>query len=363
MHAVSPHSLLFVGNYMPDSRGSRAVSEDVSVQLESLGWRVLLASRKRNKVLRLADMVRTVWARRTEYDIAVIDVFSGQAFRFAEVVTSLLWLLGKPHALILHGGNLPAFAATRGDRVGAVLRRATAVIAPSRYLLERMREYRPDLQLIPNPISLGDCPFVARRKAAPRIVWLRAYHRIYNLPMAIAAVDRLRGYFPDISLTVIGPDKGDGTLAEATEEVKRRGLQAHVHLMGPVPKEEVPRYLRQADIFLNTTNFDNTPVSVLEAMACGLCVVSTNVGGIPYLLDHELDSLLVPPDDVDECVNAVARILREEGLAARLSSGARRKAESHDWSRVLPEWQNVLRGVIPARFTQQPLLARLTEGH
>ena len=103
--------------------------------------------------------------------------------------------------------------------------------------------------------------------------------------------------------------------------------------------------LNSGDVFLNTTNVDNTPVSVIEAMACGLCVVSTNVGGLPYLLDDEQDSLLVQPDDPAAMATAVSRILRENVLATRLSQNARAKAEQFDWSTVLPQWLALLRGI------------------
>jgi glycosyltransferase involved in cell wall biosynthesis len=87
---------------------------------------------------------------------------------------------------------------------------------------------------------------------------------------------------------------------------------------------------------------DNTPVSVLEAMACGLCVISTNVGGIPYLLQDEHDALLVPSGDDGAMAKAVRRVLTEEGLADRLSCNARRKVEQFDWSYILPKWERVL---------------------
>ena len=111
---------------------------------------------------------------------------------------------------------------------------------------------------------------------------------------------------------------------------------------GPSSKDEIPKRLDQGDVFLNTTRVDNTPVSVLEAMACGLCIISTKVGGIPYLLDDEHDALLVPTDDASEMAKAVQRLITEDGLADRLSSNARRKAEQFDWSHVLPKWEKVL---------------------
>jgi glycosyltransferase involved in cell wall biosynthesis len=90
---------------------------------------------------------------------------------------------------------------------------------------------------------------------------------------------------------------------------------------------------------------DNTPVSILEAMACGLCIVSTNVGGISYLLEHEHDALLVPPDDPVTMAAAVRRVLTEPALAERLSFNARKKAELYDYSVVLPQWEALVKTV------------------
>ena len=107
-----------------------------------------------------------------------------------------------------------------------------------------------------------------------------------------------------------------------------------------------PDWLTKADIFINTTNVDNMPISVLEAMASGLCVVSTNVGGIPYLLEDESDALLVPPNDPQAMTAAVCRILTEPGLAEKLSSNARKKAEQFDWSVIMPQWEAILEDVV-----------------
>ncbi|HMV50604.1 MAG TPA: glycosyltransferase family 4 protein, partial [Blastocatellia bacterium] len=84
---------------------------------------------------------------------------------------------------------------------------------------------------------------------------------------------------------------------------------------------------------------------VIEAMAGGLCIVSTNAGGLPYLLEDGEDALLVPPNDPGAMAAAVRRLLTEAGLAERLSRNARRKAESFDWSAVLPQWRTLLRRV------------------
>ena len=342
MSAKAGRSLLFVGNFLALETGTRAVSEDLSLQLEARGWRVFRTSEKSHKVFRLIDMLKMTWSKRKLYDTAVIDVYSGPAFFFAEAVCWLLRRLNKPYVLTLHGGNLPLFGARCPERLIRLLGSAITVTTPSRYLQEQMGLYRENLRLIPNPVSLANYSNTLRMQAQPKLVWLRAFHQIYNPLLALSAVALLRKDFPDISLTMIGPDKRDGTLASVKAEIDRLHLRANVRLIGAIPKSQVPAYLSESDIFLNTTDVDNTPVSVLEGMACGLCIVSTNVGGMPYMIDNERDGLLVAPRDPAAFAEAIRRILTDPALAQRLSRSARRKVESFDWSRVLPEWEDLL---------------------
>ena len=112
--------------------------------------------------------------------------------------------------------------------------------------------------------------------------------------------------------------------------------------------------MAQHDVFLNTTNIDNAPVSVIEAMACGLPVVSTNVGGIPYLLEHGKTALLVGPGDSDGMTGAVKRLLPEQGLYSELSANGRQLAESFDWEVVLPQWQRLLNSVFSGARLRKP---------
>ena len=118
-----------------------------------------------------------------------------------------------------------------------------------------------------------------------------------------------------------------------------------MRLVDGVPKKEVAQWLGQGDIFLNTASIDNAPVSVTEAMACGLCIVSTNVGGIPYLLQHEKTALLVPPADPEAMAQAIRRIIAEPELARQLSENAQREAQRFDWRAILPEWEALFRQV------------------
>ncbi len=333
--------ILLIGNFLSLEIGVRGVSEDLAEHFSNLGWTVLTTSRKVARMARLIDILLTIWLRRSEYEVAHVEVYSGLAFSLAEIACFTLNVAKKNYLLTLHGGNLPAFACRWPGRVKRLLKSAGAVTAPSPYLREAMRPYRDDILLIPNPVEIKNYPFHLRSAFSPHLVWLRAYHKIYHPQMAPLVIANLCASFPEITLTMIGPDKGDGALQETRRVIEILGLQKNVEILHGISKSEVPEYLERADIFINTTNVDNTPVSVIEAMACGLCIVSTNVGGIPYLLEDGKDALLVPPDNPEAMAAAIRRILTESNLAERLSTNARKKAEQFNWSVILPQWESL----------------------
>jgi glycosyltransferase involved in cell wall biosynthesis len=338
--------IIFVDRTRSTTSGYRAITWLLADRMPAERWTVLTTSAKSGRVPFLTDMLATLWRLRSSYAVASVAVFSGPAFMWAEAAASLLRALGKPYVLQLHGGGLPDFARREPNRVRGLLTAAAAVSAPSHYLQETMRQFRGDIRLLPNAIDLHSYALRVRTNPAPHLVWLRAFHAIYNPSLALKVLAELARERPESRLTMVGPDKGDGSLQAFKREAVELKLDARVEYVGLVPKTDVPTWLNRGDIFLNTTSIDNTPVSVIEAMACGLCVVSTNVGGIPYLLEHDGDALLVPPDDPKSMAAAVKRILTEPGLAEKLSLNARRKVDAFDWKVVLPQWEALFTEVI-----------------
>ena len=343
--ASSPGALLMIGNFLSASGGTLCVCEELSQQLAGAGWQVVTASDEPQPAWRMWDMLRTIYQYRREYEVAHVEVYHARAFCWAEASCASLAQLRKPYVLTLHGGKLPEFAKRWPRRTRRLLRSAAAVTVPSRYFGQLMAPYRPGLRLLPNALDLRAYRFRLRTQPAPNLVWLRAFRKIYNPVLALEVLRLLLAEFPGIHLTMIGPDKGDGTWQNTEQAATRLAIADRVQMAGSVPKSTVPGALAAGDIFLNTTNGDNMPVSVIEAMACGLCVVSTNVAGLPYLLEHEQDALLVPPNDPAAMAGAIRRLLTEPGLAERLSRRARAKASQFDWTIVRPQWETLLTAV------------------
>jgi glycosyltransferase involved in cell wall biosynthesis len=304
---------------------------------------VVATSKRESRLGRPWEMIRTIIRERHRYDVALVDVYSGPAFLWAEVVALALRAVGRPFVLALHGGNLPAFAQRRPGRVRRLLERANAVTSPSRYLAEQLQQFRSDIRCIPNAIDVSRFRTRRGERMGFELVWLRAFHRMYKPVLGPEVLAYLMGKYPECRLTMIGPDKDDGSLEETRAVAAATGVLGACRFVGLVDKKEVPEWLAKGDVFLNTTDVDNAPVSVIEALAAGLCVVSTDVGGIPYLLENEKDGLLVPPCDAQRMAAAVGRLYGEPGLAASLSRNGRLKAEKFDWLHILPEWELLFR--------------------
>lgn len=331
--------VLILGAFPAPAPLERYIGGALAERLAMKGWGVRIASRHSGRMSRVVDLIKQAYTCRMQYDCALVEVYSGAAFVWAEMVCSLLRRNQKPYLLALHGGELPSFAARFPRRTRRLLNSAPLVVAPSAYLQRRLAHCRGDIEIIPNPLEIEKYPFRERSSVKPVCMWLRAFHKIYDPGMAVEVLAGLVRDLPDARLTMAGPDKADGSLAAVRNQVRRSELQSCVSLSGAIDKAAVPRFIADGDVFLNTASADNTPVSVIEAMACGLCVVSTNVGGLRDLLTDGQDALLVAPGESGAMMEAVKRLVRDPSLAGRLSRGARTKAESFDWTHVMPKWE------------------------
>lgn len=342
----SRRGILLIGNFHSHLRGNAGVIEQVAAGLEQAGWIVSSASRSSGRLSRIADMLWTTWRARTRYRVAQVDVYSGNAFIWAELVCGLLRMLSRPYILMLHGGNLPAFAQQNDQRVRRLFEPAAAVIAPSAYLAEAMAQYSPrSIACLPNSVDLGLYRCEIRTAARPKIVWLRRLHAIYDPAMAIETIVRLKASYPDVHLSMVGAEETPGMMAEMKALAARRGVSANIEFAGGAAKSEVGNWIASGDIFLNTASIDNTPVTLIEAMACGVPVVSTWAGGVPKLVSDGREALLVAPGDAEAMANAVRRLIEDPALCEKLSRNGRAKAEGLDWKRVFPMWEELFERV------------------
>ncbi|MAZ72109.1 MAG: glycosyl transferase family 1 [Flavobacteriaceae bacterium] len=332
--------LLYIGNKLKN-RGYTATAIDVlAPKLEKEGFVVRSVSDKKIKAWRMLEMLHTVWKYRKSTSLVLIDTYSTLNFYYAFTVAKLCRKLKLPYIPILHGGNLPFRLKNSPKKSSALFKGAYVNVAPSQYLMEAFKDHGyKNLVFIPNTLQLENYPFLLRKSLQPKLLWVRSFAQLYNPQMALDVLAMLRDKGYDATLTMVGPAK-DISFEQCTTRAKKENLP--VTFTGILSKEAWIYLSARHDIFINTTNFDNTPVSVMEAMALGLPVVSTNVGGLPYLIESSVEGLLVAPKNVTSFAEAIEKLVQTPKLAQNIALAARKKTEQFDWKVVKTQWITLL---------------------
>lgn len=333
--------ILYIGNNFTRRTKYNSTLTTLSSLLEAEGYKVKIASSKKNILLRLLDMCYAVFSNRNSTDYVLIDTFSTSSFYFALCTSQLARLFKVKFIPILHGGNLPSRLKKSPKFSKLIFKNSHYNIAPSNYLKSEFERMGYAVKYIPNTIELETYKFKLRNEIHPKILWVRAFDTIYNPQMAIEVIQLLKEEFPQVKLCMVGPRKDD-SLKQCRELISKYKLEQHVTITGVLPKEDWHKLSEEYDLFINTTNFDNTPVSVIEAMALGLPVVSTNAGGIPYLIEHNNDGILTELNDVNMMAHAIKQLIKDPDLGIKLSKNARSKVEQFDWEKVKSKWLEVL---------------------
>ncbi|MCF6294177.1 MAG: glycosyltransferase family 4 protein [Flavobacteriaceae bacterium] len=335
-------NILYIGNKLNNKHFNPSSAHTLGTLLESEGYNLFYASSKSNKLFRLIDMLKACFKYSAKVDFVLIDTYSTLNFFYAFFTSQLCRLLKLKYIPILHGGNLPMRLDNSSMLSRLIFSNSYQNIAPSNYLTEEFSARGYSTIFIPNVLEIKDYKFLEREIVSPKLLYVRAFSKIYNPELAIKVLDMLLELYPNALLCMVGPEK-DESLQVCKSLVKSLKLENHVEFTGVLPKLRWHKKSEDYNIFINTTNFDNTPVSVMEAMALGLPIVSTNVGGMPYLISDKKDGLLVDKNDADEMVNAVKYIIDNQEFARQIAVNARHKVEQFNWEQVKKLWFNVLR--------------------
>ena len=332
--------ILYLGNKLSKHGINKTTVETLGENLSKSGFEVVSYSSKKNSFLRILDMLFGMLKHRDSAYI-LIDTYSTSAFWFAFLSSQLARLLDIKYIPILHGGDLPKRLALNPKLCKMVFDHAYVNVSPSEYLKFHFEKFGiSNVICIPNSINLSDYSFKERQNFAPNLLWVRAFAEIYNPKMAIDVLNLLQKKYTNATLTMVGSDK-DGSL-EITKKYANL-LNLNVTFTGKLSKKEWTNLAQNHDVFINTTHFDNTPVSVLEAIALGLPVVSTNVGGLPFLLTHQKNAFLVNDSDSSEMVHHIETIINLPNQTTEIISQAKKMVSNMDWKVVENQWLNLLR--------------------
>jgi glycosyltransferase involved in cell wall biosynthesis len=248
-------------------------------------------------------------------------------------------VLGKPVVLNYHSGEARDHFG-RSAVARFVLRRLVdANVVQSPFLRDVFRSFDIDAQVVPNVVDLRQFTYRVRDPLRPRLLCTRNLEPLYNLSCVLRAFAKIQKRCSAATLTLVGGGSQETVLRHDAATLRID----NVTFAGRVAPSEIHRYYADADIYVQAPSIDNMPLSLLEAFASGLPVVSTDVGGVASMLRHGVDGLLVADNDADALANQVMRLLGDPALAHRLTESAYRTLAAYEWPVVRDGWLQAYR--------------------
>jgi glycosyltransferase involved in cell wall biosynthesis len=269
----------------------------------------------------------------------VIHIFSASYWSFLIAPVPALFvakLYGKKTLLNYHSGEA-ADHLERWRTALPLLRRADMIAVPSGYLVDVFARFRLSARSVYNLVETDHFVFRPRRPLRPIFLSNRNFEPHYNVSCVLRAFAQIQRRFPDASLILAG---GGSQRSELESLARELGLR-QTKFLGRIAPEQANQLYDGADIYLNGSNIDNMPLSILEAYSAGLPVVTTDAGGIPYIVKHEETGLLVSRNDPDAMAAAAIRLLEDEELAARLAQQAHHECRKYEWAILRRQWLNL----------------------
>jgi len=283
-------------------------------------------------LVRLAFAIRRI-------DILHILSCSGLYFFLFTIPPVLLGkLLRRKIILHYHGGGAEAFFLKWPSLTRWVLVRAHAILVPSEFLHKVFEKRGLRAEIVGNILNADGFEPRERISVTPNFVVARHLEPPYNIECIIRAFGLVKKRYREAVLVVAGGGSEEKRLKALAAEM---GLSASVQFLGYVDNARMPEIYRKASIFLNASNVDNLPVSILEAFAAGLPVVTTCAGGIAYLVEDGRTGLVVSLNDHEAMAQKIFLLLENPELAQKLVTNARKEVERFSWPEVFNKLSNI----------------------
>ncbi len=301
-------------------------------------------------VFRLVPYLISLWRAAGQVDVFHIMASSGWSWHlFAAPAIWIAHLRGVPVVVNYRGGEAARFLGRSRKLVNWSVQRVATLAVPSKFLQEVFLQFAMTAEIVPNVIDLSRF-----RTRGPRgqpdsgsvsILVARNLEPLYDNATALRAFAIVRERYPSARLTIAGSGPEASRLESLSTQL---GLQGSVRFAGRLDRDDMADLYRAADVMLNPSLADNMPNSILEALACGVPVVSTNVGGVPFLVQDGVTALLVPPGDARSMADAALRLLDDNALWNRIAAAGVQEVQRYTWLRVAPILGGVYRRAIGA---------------
>ena len=323
--------ILLISNYKPGMGGIHGQVEMLHYHLNREDEMTAgIFSTKGNPISRMWKLLRLLFIA-SRYDILHIHACSNHGMLPAVFGIIAGKINRKKIIITYHGGEAAKYFAKREIFVRKWLGKADQVIVLSGFLEEIFNRYAIPCVVIPNIIHLH--PIAPREKyheVAPRFISIRHLRPLYNIPCILKAYKVVLEQYPNATLDILG--QGD-MLAELEQYVADNHLTG-VRFLGQVPNDKIYDYFAEANIILSAPKADNMPVSLLEAMNAGLLVISSRVGGVPYMIEHGKTGLLFESDNADDMAATMLWALEHPKEVNDIIVRAQQDVQKYSWENI-----------------------------
>jgi glycosyltransferase involved in cell wall biosynthesis len=278
--------------------------------------------------------VATLVLRAPFYDVLHIFAASSWAFVLAPTPALIVARLFRRKSILNYRDGRAEDHLARWRTAALTLRLADRLVTPSGYLVDVFARFGLEAQYIHNFVDITRFRFRRRRPFRPVFLSNRGLEPLYNIGCILRAFALIQARYPDAQLLIAG----GGSQRQGLEALGRELGLRDVEFLGPVPNSRMHELYDRADIYLNSPNVDNMPVSIIEAYASGLAVATTKAGGIPYIVRHEETGLLTPVGDSEALAESAIRFLREQDFTGRVVAQAREQCNQYTWDAVREQW-------------------------
>jgi glycosyltransferase involved in cell wall biosynthesis len=287
-------------------------------------------------LFRLVPFLLRLWGAAGRAQLFHVMANSGWAWFLCAAPAILIAKVCRIPVLVNYrGGDAAEFFKRSFLWVGPIMRMTDQRVVPSGYLQQVFQVFGLSTTIVPNIIDLNR--FTPRRSSpgsaceSPHLVVTRNLEPLYDIATALRAFAIVREKRPGARLTIAGGGPDREMLVALAHELD---VAPHVTFPGRLEPDLIAKLYLEADLFLNTSLHDNMPNSILEALASGVPVVSTDVCGIPFLVEHQKSALLVPPRDPVAMARAVLDLLDDPHLTEQLVRAGKDLAQRYTWSHV-----------------------------
>ena len=297
-------------------------------------------------LFRVIPYLARLWIAAGRSSVFHVMANSGWAWHvFAAPAIWIAKLRGVRVIVNYRGGAAESFLARSAGIVRPTLRMADDVVVPSEFLRGVFARFGIAATVVPNIVDVehfAPAPAGAAKRLpdAPHVVIARNLEPIYDIATAIKAFAVLRAARPAARLSIAGSGPERAMLGRLVDQL---GLADAVTFCGTLTRDSMADLYRNATLLLNSSVVDNTPNALLEAMACGIPIVITNAGGIPYLVQDRTTALLVEPRQPEALAKAMTQVLDDPALARRLVDNGLELARRCAWVNVFPLWMRKYR--------------------